>query len=173
MDYRKYILDVPDFPKPGIVFRDMGPLLATPRVFQAVLNEFEDCWRGNIDAIAALDARGFILGAPLAVQMGVPFAPIRKKGKLPGSVHQVSYGLEYGTDVVELQAAAFPPGTQVLIVDDVLATGGTAAAACALIEQIGCRVAGCAFLMDIGIGGYKALQHFELQTLVTYERLAA
>jgi len=174
MDYRTYIRDVPDFPKPGIMFRDICPLLAHPPAVRSMLFAFESEWTGKIDAIVALDARGFLIGMPLAVQMGLPFAPIRKAGKLPGETIATGYGLEYGTDTVEIQVGAFAKGSRVLVIDDVLATGGTAAAACELLYNIGCKVAGCAFLIELAeLGGRKKLTGEVIQSLVVYEPVAA
>lgn len=166
---RSYIRDIPDFPKKGILFRDISPLLGNPKAFQSVIAELAARWDGKADAIAVLDARGFIFGSPLALQLGLPLALVRKKGKLPFKSYQVSYGLEYGEDTLELHQDAFAPGARVLIVDDLLATGGTAAAAAELIEKTGAVVAGCAFVIELsGLEGRQKLGDYPIDSLLTY-----
>ena len=174
MDYKQFIADVPDFPKPGILFKDIMPLFANPPAFRSVVYTMADYWKRDIDGVVALDARGFLFGAPLALELGIPFAPVRKSGKLPGKVHSIDYGLEYGTDKVDIQENAFPKGSRILIVDDVLATGGTAKAAAELVERIGCRVAGFAFLIELAdLGGREKISAYHIQSLVTYESVPA
>jgi adenine phosphoribosyltransferase len=166
---KRFIRDVPNFPKEGIVFKDISPLLANPVAFRAVITSLAEQWDGKIDAIAALDARGFIFGAALALQMGVPLGLVRKKGKLPGKAVSVSYALEYGAGVVELQEDAFGAADRVLVVDDLLATGGTAAAACQLVERVGAKVAGCAFVVELlELGGRDKLKGFHVTSLLEY-----
>jgi adenine phosphoribosyltransferase len=171
MDYKAYIREVPDFPKPGIMFRDIMPLLADPVAYANAVFEMEIAWTGDVDAVAALEARGDYFGSPLSLKVGAPFIPIRKAGKLPGPVYSQAYGLEYREkDVIEIQQGALKPGQRVLIVDDVLATGGTAEAAAKLVRQAGAQVAGYAFLIEfLDLGGRSKLPDgVPIQSLVTY-----
>lgn len=152
--------DVADFPKPGVLFKDLTPLFADADAFATVVSAFTDRWAGQIDAVAGIEARGFIVGPPIALALDLPFVPIRKAGKLPGSVHTRRYDLEYGTATLEIQTGALSSGQRVLIVDDVLATGGTALAAADLVGQCAAVVAGYAFLLELGmLGGRDALAH--------------
>ncbi len=144
------IRDVPDHPKPGVLFKDISPLLADGAVFAAVIDSLADRYSGQVDAVAGIEARGFILGAPLAVRLGVGFVSVRKVGKLPGDLLTEAYDLEYGSAQIEVQTDAFTPGARVVVVDDVLATGGTAAAACDLVERAGAEVVELAVLMELG-----------------------
>lgn len=170
MDLKQFIADVPDFPKPGIMFRDISPLLADARAFGHTVDLIAAEWKGSVDAVAGLDARGFLFGAPVALALGVPFVMVRKRGKLPGDVVSYSYDLEYGSDTVEMKHGALFPGMKVLVVDDLLATGGTAAAACSLVESIGATVAGFAFVIELdGLGGRAKLGSKAIQSLVTYK----
>lgn len=170
MNLRECIADIPNFPKEGIVFRDVSPLLASPQALAHAIDLIHVQWEGCFDAIAALDARGFIFGAALAMVAGRPMVMLRKKGKLPGKTYSLAYGLEYGLDVLEVQTGAFQAGTRVLVIDDLLATGGTAVAACALVEQAGAVVAGCSFIAELAdLGGREALKGREIQSLVVYE----
>jgi adenine phosphoribosyltransferase len=142
--------DVPDFPKPGIQFKDITPVLGDGALFARVTQDMAAPFAGDaITHVAAIESRGFILGAPVAQHLRAGFVPLRKAGKLPHRTRRVEYALEYGTDVLEAHADACGSGTRVLLVDDVLATGGTAAAACALIESLGATVVGCSFLLVI------------------------
>ncbi|TWE12878.1 adenine phosphoribosyltransferase [Rudaeicoccus suwonensis] len=141
--------EVPDFPKAGVLFKDFNPLFAAPAAFAEVLEDIAGRWRGQVDVVAGVEARGFILGAPLAQRMDIGFVPIRKVGKLPGETVSCEYDLEYGSAVVEVAADAFADAHRVLLVDDVLATGGTAAAACELIERAGGRIAGIEMLLEL------------------------
>lgn len=154
-DWTRLIHDVADFPKPGIVFKDITPVLADAQSFTAAVEAMAAPWRGQaIDAVIAIEARGFILGAPLARALGVGFVPVRKPGKLPGRVLSQTYALEYGQDTLELHADALPAGARVLLVDDVLATGGTLDAARALVEQWDARIVGAAVLIELSaLGG--------------------
>jgi adenine phosphoribosyltransferase len=145
------IRDVPDFPNPGIVFKDVTPLLADPDAFRAAVEGLAAPFRETVpDKVAGIEARGFILGAPVSQLLGVGFVPVRKKGKLPGDVVAASYDLEYGSATIEVTADAFAPGERVLVVDDVLATGGTAAATVELVRRCGAEVAGIAVLLELG-----------------------
>ena len=150
MNFRDHILDVPDFPTPGILFRDITPLLATPGAFSSAVEAMAEPFRSEPpDKVLGIEARGFMFGAPLALALGVGFVPARKPGKLPRRTHRVAYGLEYGKDNLEVHADAFAPGERILIADDVLATGGTAAAAASLVEDLGARVIGLTFFIEL------------------------
>jgi adenine phosphoribosyltransferase len=143
------VRDVPDFPKPGVVFKDLSPLLADGPAFAALVGDIATRWDGRIDAVAGVEARGFIFGAPVAHALGLGFVAIRKAGKLPGETLGSSYDLEYGSAHVEVQTDAFRPAERVLLVDDVLATGGTAAAACELVERTGASVTALEFVIEL------------------------
>jgi adenine phosphoribosyltransferase len=145
------IRDVPDYPKPGIVFKDITPLLADPKAFRAMTGEFvRHVHEAQATKVVGLEARGFILAAPVAVEAEIGFVPVRKAGKLPGAVHAVSYALEYGEATLELHQDSFQPGDRVLIVDDVLATGGTALAAVNAVRRGGAEPVGVSVLLEIG-----------------------
>ncbi|QTE28037.1 adenine phosphoribosyltransferase [Pengzhenrongella sicca] len=145
------IRDVPDYPAAGVMFKDITPLLADGPTFGAVVEHFADVARraGGVDLVAGMEARGFIMGAPVASALGIGFVPVRKAGKLPGPIMGASYDLEYGSATVEVHPATIEPGARVLVVDDVLATGGTAAATSSLIERAGGVVVGLAFLLEL------------------------
>jgi len=143
------IRDVPDYPKPGIVFKDITPLLGDPSAFAAAVDAIADADWGGIDKIVGIEARGFILAAPVALAAGVGFVPVRKKGKLPSASFEVSYALEYGEASLEVHKDAFAPGERVLIVDDVLATGGTVEATVDLVRRAGGKIVGVAVLMEL------------------------
>lgn len=162
------IRDVPDFPKPGIVFKDITPILADPALFRDVISAMSAPWRdAGITHVAGIESRGFIFAAPIALELGVGFVPIRKPGKLPWQTAAREYALEYGTDRLEMHVDACPAPARVLLVDDVLATGGTAEAAAALIEQVGGTVAGCAFLLAISfLGGAGRLGAYHVRSLL-------
>jgi len=172
MDLRELIRDVPDFPQPGIVFKDITPLLLEPRAFDAAVRALADYARPlDVELIVAAEARGFIFGGALARELGIGFVPARKPGKLPQETISVQYGLEYGVDTLELHADAVRGGTRVLIHDDVLATGGTAKAKIDLVEQLGGRVAGCAFVVELEfLNGRELLAGYDVHALVGYER---
>ena len=170
---RDHIRSIPDFPRPGIVFRDVTTLFADPRGFRMcvdqMLHPFAD---RSIDAVVALDARGFILGGAIAHQLNVGFVPIRKKGKLPGPALSQEYDLEYGTDTMEIHADALHEGQRVLLVDDLIATGGTAEAGVRLIQRLGAQIVGCGFVIDLpDLGGRARLEALGLQVeaLVAFE----
>jgi len=148
---RAAIRDVPDFPKPGILFKDITPLLADSTLFRAATEAMAAPYEGaGVTHVVAVESRGFILGGPVAQRLRAGFVPVRKVGKLPYRTERVEYALEYGTDRLEIHADACGAGSRVLVVDDVLATGGTAAAACRLVEQVGGAVVACAFLIELG-----------------------
>jgi adenine phosphoribosyltransferase len=171
LDLTRYIRDIPDFPKPGILFKDITPLLASPEAFQETIRRMADHYRGRkIDAVVAAEARGFIFAAPLALELGAGFVPIRKPGKLPFDTHAFHYELEYGTDTLEIHIDGVSPGQNVLMVDDLLATGGTIAACCNLVEKLGAKVAGCCFLIDLAfLNGAKKIAPREVFSLIRYE----
>ncbi|MDF9715355.1 adenine phosphoribosyltransferase [Nocardioides sp. ChNu-99] len=151
---RSTLLDVPDFPQPGVVFKDVTPLLADPAAFAAVVAALADVGRGSdgapvVDKVVGMEARGFLFGTPVAQALGVGFVPVRKPGKLPRATHEVDYDLEYGSTSLALHVDALAPGDRVLVVDDVLATGGTAAATRTLVERCGAHVVGIALLLEL------------------------
>ena len=170
IDPRSYLRDVPDFPKPGILFKDITPLLGHPEAFQAVIDGLADHYRQMpIDVIAAAEARGFIFGAPLALALGVGFVPIRKPGKLPYETIRHEYQLEYGTDRLEMHNDAVKPGQKVLLIDDVLATGGTIGACKALVESTGAKVVSCGFVVELGfLNGRDRLKNIDVFSYITY-----
>ena len=153
---RALVRDIPDYPEPGVVFKDITPLLADGPAFSAVIDYLAGC-AGEIDLVAGMEARGFIFGAPVAHALGVGFLPVRKAGKLPHVTLQTSYDLEYGSASIEIHADSVSPGTRVLVVDDVLATGGTAAATARLLEEAGAVVTRLAFLLEISALDGRAL----------------
>jgi adenine phosphoribosyltransferase len=145
------IRDIPDFPKPGIIFKDITPILKNPALCTQIADAFIERLAGvEIDVIAGIESRGFLFGLMLATRMGIPFVPVRKAGKLPYTIRQKSYKLEYGTAVIEMHTDAFEPGKRVLIHDDLLATGGTALAASELITELGGIIAGFSFVVELG-----------------------
>lgn len=158
-----------DFPREGIRFRDVFPIFRDPELYDDVLTRLTDAAEAwGVDAIAAVESRGFLLGAPLADRLGIPLAPIRKEGKLPGETATRSYDLEYGTAELELQTDALPSGSEVLLVDDLLATGGTLRAAAGLLEEIGARVTGMAVLVELEeLDGRRSLRDYNLLSLTT------
>ena len=170
MDLRALIRDVPYFPKPGVLFKDITPLLMEPSAFgYAVAKMGAHYATTSIDAIAAAEARGFLFAAPMALQMKKPLVPLRKPGKLPGATRSFKYDLEYGSAELHVHYDAIAPGARVLLVDDVLATGGTMAAACRLVEQAGGTVAGCAFLIELSfLKGREQLAGRDCFSLITY-----
>ncbi len=168
---RRLVRDVPDFPEPGVLFKDITPLLADPDGFRAVVAALADAGRDTegrpvVDKVVGMEARGFILAAPVALSLGVGLVPVRKAGKLPGQTHAVSYALEYGEAVLEVHHDAIAPGERVLVIDDVLATGGTARATAELVAACGATVAGMAFLMELSfLPGRAAVGDIALTTL--------
>ncbi|MCW2680001.1 MAG: adenine phosphoribosyltransferase [Frankiales bacterium] len=171
---RSRIVDVPDFPTPGVVFKDISPLLADHVAFAGAVDAIVAHWRGpghsgRVDKVVGIEARGFIVAAPVAYHVGADFVPVRKPGKLPLATHETSYDLEYGSNVLQVHQEAFTPGDRVLVVDDVLATGGTAAAAMRLVEQAGGVVVGLSVLLELTfLDGRAALPARDVHALVTY-----
>ena len=173
MNISELIRTIPDYPKPGIMFRDITTLLSHPEGFRHTIQLLVDRYKHQkIDFIAGIEARGFILGAPLAASLGKGFIPVRKSGKLPGKTMSQSYELEYGTDQIEIHADAFTRGSKILLVDDLIATGGTAEAAAKLIERSGGEVVECCFVIDLpDLGGTKKLESFgkKVFTLIEFK----
>jgi adenine phosphoribosyltransferase len=167
---RRLVRDVPDFPKPGILFRDLTPLLQDPEGLRGAVQSVADPFRDSqIDTVIGIESRGFIFGTPLAIELGVGFVLVRKQGKLPSKTLQASYELEYGRDTVEMHADALEPGQRVLIVDDLIATGGTAAAAIELVRKAGAEVVGCSFLIELAaLEGRKRLDIDQVHATLVY-----
>ena len=167
---RRSIRDIPDFPKPGIVFKDITPLLADASLFRAVTDALADSYlAAGVTHVVGIESRGFILAAPVAQRLEASFIPVRKPGKLPFASERVEYALEYGIDALEIHRDACGERARVLVVDDVLATGGTAAATCALVEKVGGEVIGCSFLMVLSfLPGMTALRGRRVDALVRY-----
>ncbi len=170
MDLNRYIRDIPDFPKPGILFKDITPLLADPDAFEYAISRLAAHYStADIDAIAAVEARGFLFAAPLALQLRKPLIPLRKPGKLPYRTYSLKYELEYGEAELHMHIDGIAPGSTVLMVDDLLATGGTMAAGCQLVEQAGGVVAGCAFLVELAfLNGRGKLAGHDVYSMMTY-----
>jgi adenine phosphoribosyltransferase len=170
MDLTTFIRPVPDFPKPGILFRDITPLLANAAALAEAIDQLAAPWRAaKLDAIAAVEARGFLFATPLALALGVGVIPVRKPGKLPADTLEHEYDLEYGRDRLQMHRGVLAPGARVLVVDDVLATGGTAAACMRLIEAGGGEVAGAAFLIEIEpLGGRERLAPHRVEATLVY-----
>ncbi len=172
VDLRQFIRDVPDFPKPGILFRDISPMLRDPNGWSEVMKQLcAVCDRLNPDLIVGIESRGFIVGTALATQKKIGFVPVRKPGKLPGDVTGVDYTLEYGSDRLEIQSDALSDGASVLLVDDLLATGGTAAASAELIQKAGGKLVGCAFVIELaGLAGRDRLPAgLPIDSLIRYD----
>jgi len=172
MDLKSLIRDIPDFPKPGILFRDITTLLRDPAGLRYTIDLFtEKCNEAEFkpDYVIGMESRGFIFGAPLAYKLGTGFIPVRKKGKLPAPVYSIEYQLEYGTDCLEIHQDALQPGNRVLIVDDLIATGGTASATAKLVQQIGCELVGFGFIIELrDLQGRKYLPDVPIISLVEY-----
>jgi len=170
LDLRDWIRDIHDFPKPGVLFKDVTPLLGDPAAFQATIDRLAERYKdAGIDTIAAAEARGFIFGAPLALRLQAGFVPIRKPGKLPYATIALEYQLEYGTDRLEVHTDALTPGRRVLLLDDVLATGGTMRACCDLVKQTGAELVSCAFVLEIGfLGGREKLAPCDVFSLISF-----
>jgi adenine phosphoribosyltransferase len=170
VDLRRYIRDIPDFPKPGILFRDITPLLADREAFRTAIERFVERFRGQVDTVLGIESRGFLLGAAVAYGLGTGVALVRKPGKLPAEKYAARYDLEYGTDSLEIHHDAFAGHRRVLVVDDLLATGGTASAACELAERCGGEVVACAFLIELRfLGGRRRLGGRDAFSLIGYD----
>ena len=172
-DLRAAIRSIPDYPKPGIIFRDITTLLGNARAFRRAVDELVQPWAGSkIDKVAGIEARGFILGGAVAHQVSAGFVPIRKKGKLPHQTVRMAYLLEYGSDEMEMHVDAIKPGERVILVDDLIATGGTAEGAVKLLRQLGAQVLAACFIIDLpDLGGADKLRKLEVpvRTLITFE----
>jgi len=170
INFKDYIRVIPDFPSPGIRFKDITTLLKDGAAYRKAIEEMRKAVEHlNIDIIAGPEARGFVVGAPLALELGVGFAPIRKSGKLPGETIEAKYDLEYGKDVLAMHKDAISPGQRVLIADDLLATGGTIATSINLVRQLGGEVVGAAFLIELGyLTGREKLDGIDIFSLITY-----
>jgi adenine phosphoribosyltransferase len=170
MDLKKYIRDIPDFPKKGIIFKDITPLIKEPKSFQYAINTIAEKYKNkSIDKIVSIEARGYIFGGVLAYILDCGFIPIRKPGKLPAETIALDYTLEYGTNTVEIHKDALKPDENVLIFDDLLATGGTALATCQLVEQLGAKIIACVFLIDLTfLKGTERLKGYEIFSLIQY-----
>ncbi len=171
IDLNQYVRDIPDFPKPGIMFKDITPLLSHYEAYRSSITQMAEHFRGqDIDVVAAAEARGFLFAAPLALELKVGFVPIRKPGKLPYQKRSYSYALEYGTDTLEMHIDGIEKGQRVLVVDDLLATGGTVEACCKMIEDCEAYIVSCAFLIELGfLGGAKRLAPHSIFSLLKYD----
>lgn len=171
MDLKSLIRDVPDFPKPGILFRDITTLLSNPEGLKSTVDSLADCFSSaSIDYVVGTESRGFIFGTPLAYALGVGFIPVRKSGKLPAAVYSATYELEYGVDSLEIHQDALPPNSRVVIVDDLIATGGTAVATAQLVEQAGGTLVGFGFIIELLAlkGRDKLPKDVTIETLIQY-----
>jgi adenine phosphoribosyltransferase len=170
MDLKSHIRDIPDFPSPGILFRDITPLLGTPEAFKYVIDSMMDHYSAEeFDCIVGIESRGFLLGAPIAYLMQKPLVLVRKQGKLPYDTLSVEYSLEYGSNIMEIQVGDIEEGSRVLVVDDLLATGGTLQAAAELVENCGGTVVGIGLVIELnGLGGRDLLGNYDLYSLVQY-----
>ncbi|QDT11386.1 adenine phosphoribosyltransferase [Planctomycetes bacterium K23_9] len=169
---RRLVRDIPDYPKPGILFRDITPMLVDPEALHQATDALAAPFLGQkIDIIAAAEARGFIFAAPLAMKLGAGFVPIRKPGKLPFDFHSFAYELEYGTDELQMHVDGVKPGQRVVIVDDLLATGGTMEACCRLLEKCDAEIVGCSFLIHlVPLGGEERLSPHKVHSVLQYEQ---
>jgi adenine phosphoribosyltransferase len=169
-DIERAIRNIPDFPKPGIQFKDITPVLADARLFSGSIDLLTQSFKpGSVDAVVGIDARGFIFAAAAAVKLQAGFVPVRKKGKLPYQTHEQQYDLEYGTATVAVHVDALKPGSRVLLIDDLLATGGTAAAAAALVKRLGAQILEISFLIELGfLAGRQKLKGYPVRSLVVY-----
>lgn len=170
MNLEDLIRDIPDFPQKGIIFKDITPLIGDPGGFRLAVDRLQEaCKHKSVDAVVALESRGFLFGAPIAYNLGVGMVPVRKQGKLPADTFKMEYALEYGTNVVEIHRDALVPGQKVLIVDDLLATGGTALAAARLVEKLGAIVEGLVFLIELKfLQGREKLAGYQVTSLIQY-----
>ncbi len=172
VDLSKFVREIPDYPKPGILFRDITPMLADPHALAAAARAMAAPFvNEKIDIIAAAEARGFIFATPMALQLGAGFVPIRKPGKLPFDLHSFAYELEYGSDELQIHVDGVKPGQRVLLVDDLLATGGTMEACCRLLEKCDAEIVGCSFLIHLAqLGGQDRLNPYSCHSVLTYEQ---
>ncbi len=170
MDLKEYIRDIPDFPEPGILFRDITPLLRDPTAFKYAVDSLEDLFQAvSFDTVVAVESRGFLFGAPLAYRMGKSFVPVRKQGKLPADTRSAQYSLEYGSSIMEIHADAIGAGERVLVLDDLLATGGTLDATARLIEMSGGIVVGIGLVIELtDLGGRQRLGDYQVSSLIKY-----
>jgi adenine phosphoribosyltransferase len=171
IDFKSYIREFPDWPKEGILYRDITPILLHPRIFSAAVDALCSGFRETeVDFVAGVEARGFIFGISVAERLGVGFVPIRKKGKLPGKIESITFDLEYGTDTLQVRSDAIEHGSNVLMVDDLLATAGTMSSACRLIERVGGRIAGISCLVELAyLHGREKLSDYKVTSVVTYD----
>jgi adenine phosphoribosyltransferase len=169
-DLERYIRNVPDFPVPGILYRDITPLLANPEALHLAVESMSEPWRGRgVDLVASMEARGFIFGAGIALELGAGFVPVRKSGKLPWKTREVRYTLEYGTDVLHMHEDAVAVGQNVLVVDDLIATGGTASAVVDLVQRLGGEVVGIQFLIELSdLRGRDLLRGHDVRSVIIY-----
>jgi len=169
-DFASLIRDIPDFPKKGIIFKDITTLLQDGQAFREVVDEIANHYKDTkIDVVVAIDARGFIFGGALAYKLGVSFVPVRKAGKLPYKTYEATYDLEYGTDTVAIHQDAFPPDSNVLILDDLIATGGTVAATAELVEKLGGNIVGIAFVIELAfLNGREKLEGYDVYSLIEF-----
>jgi adenine phosphoribosyltransferase len=169
-EIERAIRNVPDFPKPGIQFKDITPVLADARLFSGSIDLLTEHFKpGQVDAVVGIDARGFIFAAAAAIKLQAGFVPVRKKGKLPYQTHEQEYNLEYGTATVAVHVDALKPGSRVLLIDDLLATGGTAAAAAALVQRLGARILEISFLIELSfLAGREKLSNYPVRSLVVF-----
>jgi len=169
-EIKKLIRDIPDFPKPGILFRDITPLIGDARGLAAVVDQIAEPWLGKIDQVLGIESRGFIIGAPVAYRLGVGLSIARKPGKLPFRTVDESYELEYGTATLQVHEDGLGGRSRVLVVDDLLATGGTALAAMSLVRRLGGEVQGCSFVIELGfLGGRRRLEPVNCRSLIAYD----
>ncbi len=168
---RSRIRDIPDFPKPGILYRDITPLVRDPAALRLAVHQLIHPFLGEpLTAVVGMEARGFIFGSLAAWDLGIGFVPLRKPGKLPYDVHSINFDLEYGSTALEVHVDALDHGDRVLVIDDVLATGGTAAASCELIEKLGAGIAACAFVVELGaLNGRSRLEKYRVHSLLQYD----
>ncbi len=169
-DFASLIRDIPDFPKKGIVFKDISTLIQDGQAFREVIDEIANHYKDTkIDVVVAIDARGFIFGGALAYKLGVSFVPVRKAGKLPYKTYEATYDLEYGTDTVAIHQDAFPPDSNVLILDDLIATGGTVTATVELVEKLGGNIVGIAFVIELAfLNGREKLEGYDVYSLIEF-----
>ena len=169
-DIQRAIRNIPDFPKPGIQFKDITPVLADPRLFAGSIDLLTANFKpGSVDAVVGIDARGFIFAAGAALHLEAGFVPVRKKGKLPFQTHEQNYDLEYGANAIAIHIDAVKPGSRVLLIDDLLATGGTAAAAASLLKKVGANILEITFLIELSfLGGREKLKDYPVRSLVCY-----